>query len=137
MMRKLAVTVFAMSLTLIGCGSSSSSKKDGAAPDARVTTDGGNKDVITVSPDTQIADVLVTDTKAADTSVATDANKADGQVDADVRDGSLVDGVVLPVDTNKADTTVKVTDAPVDSATVSPDASLEVGGDAAGDADAT
>jgi len=49
MMRKLAVTVFAMSLTVVGCGSSSTTK----------VTDAGKKDAITPVADTgSIPDVI-------------------------------------------------------------------------------
>jgi hypothetical protein len=73
MTRKLAVTVFAMSLTLVGCGSSSTTKVDGGtdakvspAPDAGVKLDTAN-----LAPDTGI--VPPGDAGAADVLVAPDS----------------------------------------------------------------
>jgi uncharacterized lipoprotein NlpE involved in copper resistance len=148
MMRKLAVTVFAMSLTLVGCGSSSTSKKD-AGPDAQTTTDVGAKlDVVVATPDTlpPTTDVVVlTDGKtvdgATDVSITPDtAPKTDVSGDVtpittDARDGSVTDVqagdtvVVVRLDAT-ADTKITTTDAPADTTPVSADAGLEVGGDA-------
>ncbi len=134
MMRKLAVTVFAMSLTLIGCGSSSTSKKDAAsdtAPDVA-------KDTIVVTPDTN--PVTNPDTgidTAKPTDVATDVSVIDvakpdvtGDVTpiADTRDGSPADKT--PDTFVKTDIVVIPTDAPADTTPVGGDAGSEVGGDA-------
>lgn len=134
-MRKLAVTVFVMSLTLVGCGSSSSSKKDAApSPDAQITVDGGKLDVTPVTPDTRPADTgLPSDTRVADTApVVTDAKlDVSGDVTpSDARDGSTPDTIVrldvkldvAKLDTNPDTSVVVTTDAPVDSAAASDDA---------------
>jgi hypothetical protein len=47
MMRKLAVTVFALSLAALGCGSDSGNK----TPDTGVAIDGAKTDVVTPNPD--------------------------------------------------------------------------------------
>jgi hypothetical protein len=52
MMRKLAATVFVLSLTALGCGSDSDTK----TPDTGVTVDGGKTDVVTPSLDVQTPD---------------------------------------------------------------------------------
>jgi len=130
MMRKLAVTVFAMSLTLVGCGSSSTSKKD-AAGDAAGDV-GAQKDTIsasdTIAPDTGTTDGKVADV-AADISVTGDtATNSDVTADttpvADTRDSAVPDNrqpdVIVRLD-------VAVTDAPADSAPVNGDAGHEVG----------
>jgi hypothetical protein len=77
MTRKLAVTVFAMSLTLVGCGSSSTTKVD-ANPDTKVTADAGPKlDTPPVTPDTKLADSAI----PADTRIA---------------DGPAIDTIIIP-----------------------------------------
>jgi hypothetical protein len=140
MMRKLAVTVFAMSLTLIGCGSSSTSKKD-AAGDAAKDTVVVSPDTSPKIPDTGVLDTKVADTAVADVSIADTAPKADvlgdttPVVTTDARDGSTADRVgdtFVKVDTNTTPDTnvVTIPDAPADTAPVSGDAGLEAGVDA-------
>jgi hypothetical protein len=135
MMRKLAVTVFAMSLTLAGCGSSSSSKKDAAADgstDSIVKTDTisgqdtkPNTDVV-VPADTNPVDSAV-DGQIGDTAIKLDMS-GDTTSPTDTRDGSLADRV--PDTFVRLDVALDTkTDAPVDSAQVV-DAGLEAGGDA-------
>jgi hypothetical protein len=55
MMRKLAVTVFALSLAALGCGSDSGTK----TPDTGVALDTGKTDTVTPATDTQIADAPI------------------------------------------------------------------------------
>jgi hypothetical protein len=144
MMRKLAVTVFAMSLTLIGCGSSSTSKKPDAASDTSTAADVGKDTVVVTSDTNNTLDTGVVDTKVADTAV-TDVSIIDvakpevsGDVvptPSDARDGSpseRVGDTLVKLDTNP-DTKIVITDAPADTAPVSGDADIEVGGDAQAD----
>lgn len=123
MTRKLAVTVFAMSLTLVGCGSSSTTKPDAAVdgkmtadtmtvtPDTAMTT---TPDVGPMAPDVAVDNAVVTpdgpaadlpvvvpdggilpDTKPASTDVPSDTAKDAPTVDApDVGDGSHDGGTV-------------------------------------------
>ncbi len=140
MMRKLAVTVFAMSLTLVGCGSSSTSKKDAAgdaAGDVGTQKDTGPSKDTTGTTDTgTVEDAKVADV-AADSVTPGDAIKADVAVDVapptDARiDSNLADlrGIdVLPRLDVAGDTR---TDAPADTAPAG-DASLEAGGDVQAD----
>lgn len=135
MIRKLAVTVFAMSLTLVGCGSSSTSKKPDAATDGITAADVAKDTGFT--PDTKLVDTglagdtMVADT-AVDTSVSVDGAKLDVASDttpADTRDGAAADrtpDTFVRLDVNTTDTK----DAPaVDTAVIS-DAGSEVGDDA-------
>ena len=106
MTRKLAVTVFAMSLTLVGCGSSSTTKSD-AAPDVKPPVDVAAPDAakpevqptqpevgppvdvaqadvavpvdIAVTPDAQVIDAGV---DAGDVGVLPDARPVDARPDA-------------------------------------------------------
>jgi hypothetical protein len=139
MMRKLAVTVFAMSLTLVGCGSSSTSKKDAAgdaAGDTIVQKDTSPKDTTVTSETGTPEDAKVADA-AADTVVPPgDALQADVAVDVapltDARDTLAADR--QPDSTPpRLDVAADIkTDAPADTAPAG-DASLEAGGDAQAD----
>jgi len=94
MTRKLAVTVFAMSLALVGCGSSSTTK----------VTDAGNKDVkagadVVAQPDTTPGPDLATvqpDVQPAQPDAAVDTNPVtppDGGLDtADAEEAGTVNG---------------------------------------------
>jgi hypothetical protein len=139
MMRKLALTVFAMSLTLAGCGSSSSTKKTDAATDAVTVADTSKADVVVfgdtapktdtvVIGDAPAADVAVDAVVPTDVITPTDVTAAD-VTPSDARDGAVAE--TKPVD-GKIDTTPVVkldsgTDAPADTAPA---------GDAGGDAQA-
>ena len=97
MTRKLAVTVFAMSLTVVGCGSSSTTKVDAGKKDAisPVADTGSTPDVITqVGPDVGSGpDVVQTQPDAAvDTNRVSgpEVGTPDGGVDAE--DGGSVSG---------------------------------------------
>lgn len=85
MMRKLIVTVFAMSLTLVGCGSSSTTKPDAGsdvkAPGAEVGLDTAKLDRPVVPPDGQLADLAQPADVAVDTAIA-DVAVTEGGVDA-------------------------------------------------------
>jgi hypothetical protein len=135
-----------MSLTLVGCGSSSTSKKD-AGPDAQTSPDVGAKldvvatpDTFRPAPDTGVPSDVKAPDGATDTLVLADtAPKTDVTGDTrpsttDTRDGSVADRqpdtfVVVRLDA-MPDTAVTPPDAPADAAPVSDDAGLEVGGDA-------
>jgi hypothetical protein len=143
MIRKLAVTVFAMSLTLVGCGSSSTSKKPDAATDSTTAVDvAGNKDVLTPS-DTRVVDTAVLgDTSVVDTAVDTSVaaevgpklDVAKDTTPADTRDSGAADktpDTFIKLDTGTVDT--KIVDAPVVDTAVISDADSEVGGDAQAD----
>ena len=76
MMRKLAVTVFALSLAALGCGSDSGTK----TPDTGVALDTGKTDTITPATDTQIADAPIgpeVDVPAVDTPQVLDVAQTD------------------------------------------------------------
>ncbi len=81
MMKKLAVTVFALSLAAIGCGSDSGTP---AKKDATV--------------DTKTIDSQSIDTVKTDTAIGPEAG-AETQADKPIGPDSPVDGVVTPVDT--------------------------------------
>lgn len=95
MMRKLAVTVFAFSLSALGCGSDSGTK---ATPDTAVAIDAGKTDV--VSPDAQVADAP----NGPEAQVVLDAAKLDlPAVDqAQVIDQALVTDQAQVIDQAKA-----------------------------------
>jgi hypothetical protein len=93
MMRKLAVTVFALSLAALGCGSDSGNQNTDVA-----SSDGGQKDTIGAldgaQPDTSIVDGAAIDGAA----------KLDGAIDQNTAiDGAQVDGGVK-IDANLVDT---------------------------------
>jgi PBP1b-binding outer membrane lipoprotein LpoB len=115
MTRKFAVTLFATSFTLIGCGSTSTTKQDAApaaeAQAAEVATQ--NPDVVPtpdtvpvtpdtalvtpdtalVTPDTRPADVVTPQPEAGRDVAIVDAPNTDAGVDvANAGDGSDVDG---------------------------------------------
>jgi hypothetical protein len=145
MMRKLAVTVFAMSLTLVGCGSSSTSKKD-AGPDAQTSVDVAPKldtvatpDTFRPTPDTGVLGDVKPADGSADTLVTTDtAPKADvigdtSPTPTDTRDGAVADrqpDTFVVVRLDAAGDTKVTADAPADTTPVSADADVDVGGDA-------
>ena len=139
MTRKLAVTVFAMSLTLVGCGSSSTTKQD-ASIDAK--PDGITKpDATPDMPDTAVVsapDTLpdVPKDLAPDTTPDTPP-RVDVAIDtaADAADGGLLPSDTRPADTRPdggVDVTIVKRDAAPDAPAVdAPDAgdgaALEVG----------
>ena len=98
MTRKLAVTVFAMSITLVGCGSSSTTKPD-AAVDGKMTAD-----TMTVTPDT--ASTITPDVGTTTPDVAVDNAVA-------TPDGPLPDlPVVVPDGGTLVPDTKPATDVP-------------------------
>mgnify|MGYP001568038301 CR=1 FL=1 len=109
MTRKLAVTAFAMSLTLVGCGSSSTTKSD-AAPDVKPPTDVPRAD--TAIPDTGLPtqpDTLAPDTAQPDLAVdvGIDTARRDApviDVGVDANDTGAVGEVGVLPDTRPADT---------------------------------
>jgi hypothetical protein len=107
MTRNLVVTVFAMSLTLVGCGSSSTTKPD-AAPDVKAPADvagaeAAKLDTPPTQPDARPADSAQPDVAIpVDTVVTPDAPVIDAGVDVGAGDvGILPD--TRPVDARPAD----------------------------------
>jgi hypothetical protein len=114
MTRKFAVTLFATSLTLIGCGSTSTTKQDAApaaeAQAAEVATQNPDvvptPDTVPVTPDTALVtpdtalvtpdtrpDVVTPRPEAGHDVAIVDAPNTDAGVDAaDAGDGSDIDG---------------------------------------------
>jgi len=119
MMRKLAVTVFAMSLALVGCGSSSTTKKDVGAPPDSKTADTGVAADTKPAADTNVtpgAEAGVPDA-ATDVIVITDVPVGDAVVDGPRPDVAPTEGgldVVVKLDTTP-DTIVKLDVPPVDA----------------------
>jgi hypothetical protein len=127
MTRKLAVTVFAMSLALVGCGSSSTTKVDGGGPDTKpAQLDAAPKlDAANLPTDTGI--VTPSDAGAADAVVATDSGPVTDAVPP-IADGGKDTGSV-PTDgaPAKLDGSADAQSLPLDGgSSIIPDAAKDV-----------
>ena len=122
MTRKLAVTVFVMSLTLVGCGSSSPSK-----PDVGADTKAPVADVNVLSPDTVVQPQPGPEAGTPDTAQVQPDAALDTGIDTPRPDAAVVDlaggeaGPVVP-DTRLPDTGTVKLDGGVDVPPVKVDA---------------
>jgi len=125
-MRKLAVTLFALSLAALGCGSDSGTK----TPDSAVSPDGGKTPDAYVAPGVDAGPTPDTSSTGAEVQVQVDTQKVETQVaDAPVDQAQIPDTAPLDglkgIDVQGIDGTKPVLDGGADAPKIDADAAAD------------